>query len=97
MASVLIETDDTTGKVTRRLLRTRLFADSNPQHGTYESIRKRVMRRHINGLLSCGAVVETAYGNFIDPAKYAEWVMRPRRHGKLPLHPSRCNSEERAA
>jgi hypothetical protein len=78
MSNVLIETDEQTGRVVRRLLRIRVFAETYPNYGTYEAIRKRIQKRYSNGLVAAGAVVETAYGKFVDPSKYAAWVMRPR-------------------
>jgi hypothetical protein len=79
MAHTFVEIDDTTGKFVRHLISVQLFAESYPQYGTYEAIRKRVQRRQHNGLLDCGAVVESNYGNLINAERYAAWALQPRR------------------
>jgi hypothetical protein len=46
--------------------------------GSRDAFRKRLARRHINGMAAAGAVVETALGLMIDPPQFRSWLLRPR-------------------
>ena len=43
---------------------------------TYSALRYHLDRRGDNGLLDCGAVVESPLGLLIDPAKFECWLLR---------------------
>lgn len=45
--------------------------------GSKDAFRKRLERRHLNGLAECGAVVETAIGLMIDPPRFRAWLLEP--------------------
>lgn len=73
-----IEFDDQDGHFIRKLWRLREFAECFPELGTYDSVRKRVEKRHANGLAARGAIVECRLGILIDPDRYKAWLLEPR-------------------
>jgi hypothetical protein len=53
------------------------FARNRNLFPSEESFKKRLERRHSNGLASIGAVIETSLGLMINGAKFKEWLLRP--------------------
>lgn len=46
---------------------------------TYGALRYHLDRRHENGLVECGAVVETSLGLRIDPERFPAWLLSPKQ------------------
>jgi hypothetical protein len=45
---------------------------------SYGAFRHYLWRRHANGLVASGAVVETRVGLLIHPKRFQSWVLTPR-------------------
>ncbi len=70
---------DVTATRLRRLRKARAYYQEH-RHllGSPDAWRKRLERRHTNGLLTSGAVVETSLGLMIDPPRFRMWLLTPR-------------------
>jgi hypothetical protein len=53
------------------------FEDNRNVLGTRDAFRKRLERRHENGLVASGAVVETSLGVMVDPPRFWDWLLNP--------------------
>jgi hypothetical protein len=52
------------------------FHKRNPRvFRTYSALRKYLDKRHENGLITSGAVIETPLGLRIDAAKFEAWML----------------------
>jgi hypothetical protein len=45
---------------------------------TYAALRYHLDRRHENGLVASGAVIESRVGLLIAPAQFERWLLSPR-------------------
>ena len=48
---------------------------------TYSALRYHLDRRHENGLIECGAVIESPLGVLIWPTGFANWILG-KHHGR---------------
>jgi hypothetical protein len=73
-------TSDLTTQCLARLKRPADFQRTYPNiFRTDSALRYHLSRRHTNGLLAAGAVVETRLGLRIDPPALIDWVFDRRR------------------
>ncbi len=60
------------------------FYEQNPNLFTSrESFRKKLERRHSNGLIASGAVIESALGLLVDPLRFSSWLLHPMQYRRM--------------
>jgi hypothetical protein len=76
-----MDTTTATENLARNLKRLRrafpdFYQENRNLLGSRDAFRKRLYRRHLNGLEASGAVVPTALGLMIDPPRFREWLLK---------------------